>query len=130
MLSSYLALPREGHLAQTFHIFAYLKKYHNTEMVFDPSDLVIYEADFDRKDWMSSKFEHVSGEEEKPVNMPQPRCFSFTIRVKDDADHAGDTITRRLRTGFFIFLNSAQCTGLERSKAVSKAPHSVVSFVP
>ena len=33
MMSSHLALPREGHLAQLFHMFAYLKKYHNTEMV-------------------------------------------------------------------------------------------------
>jgi hypothetical protein len=33
MLSSHVALPREGHLAQTFHIFSYLNKYHNTEMV-------------------------------------------------------------------------------------------------
>jgi hypothetical protein len=41
MTSSHLALPREGHLAQVLHIFAYLKKYHNTEMVFDPSDPVI-----------------------------------------------------------------------------------------
>jgi hypothetical protein len=69
MLSSHLALPRDGHLSQTFHIFAYLKKYHNTGMVFDPSDPVIDEADFERKDWMSSEFGHVSREEEKPANM-------------------------------------------------------------
>ena len=38
MLSSHLALPHEGHLDQLFHIFAYLKKYHNAKMVLDPSD--------------------------------------------------------------------------------------------
>ena len=38
MMSSHLALPREGHLEQVLHIFAYLKKYHNTELVYDPSD--------------------------------------------------------------------------------------------
>ena len=37
MLLSCLAIPREGHLHQLFHMFAYLKKHHNTEMVFDPS---------------------------------------------------------------------------------------------
>ena len=37
MMSSHLALPREGHLAQVFHIFAYLKKHHNSALVFDPS---------------------------------------------------------------------------------------------
>ena len=35
MMSSHLALPREGHLEQLYHIFAHLKKYRNTEMVFD-----------------------------------------------------------------------------------------------
>ena len=38
MLSSHLALPREGHLTELFHVFAYLKKHLNTEMVFDPSE--------------------------------------------------------------------------------------------
>ena len=31
LLSSHLALPREGHMLQLFQIFAYMKKYHNTE---------------------------------------------------------------------------------------------------
>jgi hypothetical protein len=55
MMSSHLALPREGHLEQVFHIFAHLKKYHNTWVVYDPSDLVIDEAQFDAKDWASSE---------------------------------------------------------------------------
>ena len=37
MMSSHLALPIEGHLSQVFHIFAYLKKHHNSALVFDPS---------------------------------------------------------------------------------------------
>ncbi len=36
MMSSHLALPREGHLMDLYHIFAYLKAHSNTEMVFDP----------------------------------------------------------------------------------------------
>ena len=31
----------------------------------------------------------------------------FTIRVFVDADHAGDSVTRRSRTGFVVFLNIA-----------------------
>jgi hypothetical protein len=50
MLSSHLVMPREGNLEQVFHIFAHLKKYHNTEVVYDPSDPVIDEAQFDAKD--------------------------------------------------------------------------------
>ena len=41
MMSLHLAMPRKGHLDQVLHIFAYLCKYHNTELVYDPSDLVV-----------------------------------------------------------------------------------------
>ena len=37
MMSSHLALPREGHLAQFFHIFTYFKKHHNSALVFYPT---------------------------------------------------------------------------------------------
>ena len=107
MMSSHLALPREGHLLAVFHIFAYLQKYHNTELVFDPSDPVINEADFQRQDWTSSEFGHINGEEELPRNMPEPRGLGFKILAKVDADHASDTVTRRSRTGFLVYLNSA-----------------------
>jgi hypothetical protein len=36
-LSSFLALPREGHLEAVFHIFAYLERRHNARIVFDPN---------------------------------------------------------------------------------------------
>ena len=36
-LSSFLAALREDHLSQALHIFAYLKKYHNSGIVFDPT---------------------------------------------------------------------------------------------
>jgi hypothetical protein len=41
-------------------------------MVFDPSDPVIEEASFERKDWTLSKFGHIDSEEELPPNIPQP----------------------------------------------------------
>ena len=107
MLSSHLALPREGHLYQLFQVFAYLKKYHNSEMVYDPSDPVIDESAFELKDWTSSEFGHLQGKEELPPNMPEPRGQGFIISAKVDADHAADTVTRRSRTGFFVYLNSA-----------------------
>ena len=106
MMSSHLALPREGHLDQVYHMFAHLKKYHNSEMVFDPSDPVIDEAIFEKKDWTSSEFGHLQ-KEELPANMPEPRGFGFIMSAKVDADHAADTVTRRSRTGFLVFLNCA-----------------------
>jgi hypothetical protein len=107
MMSSHLALPRQGHLEQLLHVFAYLKKHHNAELVLDPSDPVVDEASFERRDWTSSEFGHIQGAEELPGNMPEPRGLGFVMRAKVDADHASDTISRRSRTGFLVYLNCA-----------------------
>ena len=36
MLPLHVALPRKGHLEQVYHIFSYLKIYHNARLVLDP----------------------------------------------------------------------------------------------
>ena len=77
-----------------FHSFAYLNKYHNTELVFDSSNLCIKESDFELKDWTSSKFGHLQGTYELPPNILQPRGLGFIISVKVYSDHASDTVTR------------------------------------
>ena len=105
MMSSHLALPRKGHMEQVMQIFGYLKKYHNMELVFDPSNPTINEQDFEKKDWTSSEFGHVKGREELPPNMPKPRGMGYTIVAKVDVDHASDTVTRRSRTGILVYLN-------------------------
>ena len=92
MMSPHLALPREGHLEQVLHILAYLKKYHNTELVYDPSDPVVDENDFERRAWASSEFGHVEGKEEFPAKMPEHRGHGFIMRAKMDAEHASDTV--------------------------------------
>jgi hypothetical protein len=107
MLLSHLALPREGHLHQVFHIFAHLRKYHNSELVCDPSDPCVDDIGFELQDWTSSEFGHLQGNEELPPNMPQPRGLGFTMSAKVDADHAADTVTRRSRTRFLVRLNSS-----------------------
>ena len=106
-MSSHLALPREGNLIHVLQFFAYLKKYHNTKMVFDSSDPVIDESSFEQRDFTSSKFSHLQGKEELPRNMPEPRGQGFVMRAKVDADHARDTVTRWSRTGFTVYLNCA-----------------------
>lgn len=116
MMLSHLALPRRGHLNQLYHIFAYLKKYHNAEMVFDPSDPTIKESDFTKKDWTTSEFGHTVDKEIIPPNVPEPRGLGFTMRAKVDADHAGDSITRRSRTGFIVYLNSAPIYWLSKKQ--------------
>ena len=43
MMASCMELPIRGDLNQLFHIFGYLKKNHNSEMVVDPSETDIDE---------------------------------------------------------------------------------------
>lgn len=105
MMSSYLALPQAGHLEQVFHIFAYLKHHYNAKKVYDPSNPVINYSESERKDWTTSEFGHVVGDEIIPTYRPQPRGLGFTIRAKDDTDHGGDMVTRRSRKSFLVYLN-------------------------
>ena len=105
MMSSHLALPRKGHLDEVFHIFGYLKKHHNAEMVFDPTEPSIDESKFCRQDWSHTVYGKVK--EELPPDMPEPCGMGFRMRTFVDSDHAGESLTRRSRTGFLVYLNSA-----------------------
>ena len=107
LMSSHLALPREGHLEALFHIFAYLRKYHNAEMLFDPSLPHVDPSAFQRQDWTFSAMTEEDMKEVLPPYMPASRGRGFVIRVFVDADHAGDEITRRSRTGFIVYINNA-----------------------
>ena len=59
MMSSHMALPREGHVSHLIQVFSYICKYHNSELVFDLSDPVIDMFLFERKEWTYSEFEHI-----------------------------------------------------------------------
>ena len=93
MMFTDLPLPMEGHPEQLHHLFAYPKKYHNYELVLDPSDKVIYKAEFECKDWTSIKFGHISGKEDISPNMPAPCGLGFVVTSSVDSDHVGDTVT-------------------------------------
>ena len=105
MMASMMAMPRIGHLTQLFHIFAYLKQRHNSEMVFDPTLPDINEDSFPREDWRHTPYSTAT--EDVPSRMPDARGYGFTISTYVDSDHAGDTVTRRSRTGFIVYLNRA-----------------------
>ena len=91
MLSSFLAMPREGHLQQVLHIFSYLKYHHNSRIVMDPTYPDIKVSDFPDYDWEN----HYHGyKEEIPNNVPEALGLEMVIRAFVDADHAGDTLTR------------------------------------
>ena len=106
LMSSHMAMPRAGHLEQLYRIFAYLKCRHNTEMVFDPSEPTVDHLLFERQDWTNAQY-GVDLKEELPPNAPECRGQGFTISAYVDSDHAGDSITRRSRTGFLVYCNCA-----------------------
>ena len=90
-----------------YHVFAYLNKYHDSELVIDPSDKVFDQDEFECQYWTSSDFGHASGKYDLPLNMPISCGLGFAVTVRVDADHSGDTVTRRYSTGFIIYVNSA-----------------------
>jgi hypothetical protein len=93
MMSSHLALLREGHLKELYHIFAYLKARPNAEMVFDPTPIRPDLYLFPKEDWSYYAYGYESLKEELPGEMPVPHGQSMMMRVFVDADHAGDQVT-------------------------------------
>jgi hypothetical protein len=67
MLTSHLALPREGHLVGTLQVFAYLEKKHNARMVFDPTYPIIDRSVIPTHDW---KYFYGNVKEAIPPNAP------------------------------------------------------------
>ena len=105
LLASQMALPRMGHLMQVFRCFAYLKIRHNGCLVFDPSypDLSDYKFE-GGQDWVRT---YGDVKEPVPGNAPTPRGKSVVLRLYVDSDHAGEELTRRSRTGYIMYMNSA-----------------------
>ena len=105
VMSSHLCLPREGHLEAVYKIFSYLENHLKSNMVFDPKVVQLDETAFNTTDWTDSVYGKVT--EEIPPNAPEPLGMPVHMTCFVDANHAGDTQTRRSQTGFVIFLNNA-----------------------
>ena len=114
MMASFMAMPREGHLDQLYHMFGYLKSKHNAEMVFDPTVPDIDKSQFPRQEWGHTPYAGMK--EQLPPNMRKSRGFGFVISAYVDSDHAGDSVTRRSRTGFIVFLNNAPIYWLSKKQ--------------
>ena len=104
MLSRYVVSPREGHLQQVFHLFAYLKHHKRSKMVFDDTEPLFDDNAFKICDW--SEF-YADAEEAIPHNVPEARGNGVVTTSFVDADHAGCKATRRSHTGVFVFVNKA-----------------------
>ena len=93
MLSTYMALPRKGHLEQVYHVFYSLT----------PSTLTLTRA-FSTYKWYDF---YRDAKEQVPIDMPPPCGCAVSTRCFVDADHTSNTVTRRSQTGILIFLNRA-----------------------
>ena len=113
LLASQLALPRESHMDALLHVFAHLRDKHNARLALDPTYPDINLQDFIGCDW---KQYYGDVAEAIPPDAPKPRGKDVDLRMYVDSDHAGEKKTRRSRTGFFIFLNSALITSLSRKQ--------------
>ena len=78
-------------------------------MVFDPSQVEFDKALFPKKDWGYSIYAQATSDsqEELPPDMPKPCGKGINMIVYVYSDHARNTVTRRYRIGFVIFLNGA-----------------------
>ena len=81
MTSSCLALPREGHLKQLFHMFSYLEKNHNSEMVFDHSVPDIDHDDFQKQDWSNTVYASKRGALKEDVPSDDSQCESMLTLI-------------------------------------------------
>ena len=69
LLSSHVALPREGHLEAALHAMAHVSQRYNSKLVYDPFYPETYHSIFKECDW--SEF-YRDAKEAIPVNAPEP----------------------------------------------------------
>ena len=75
------------------------------ETMLGPTKTSISEDRFKSFDWEDF---YKDAQEPIPIDMPSPRVKSMSTHCFVDANHAGDTTTRRSMTGILIFCNRAQ----------------------
>ena len=114
-LASQMGMPREGHMNAVFHVFAYLKARHNSHMIFDPTYPSIDKTNFQEHEW---KRLYRDVKEAISSNCPKPLVREVDLRMFVVSYHATDETTRRSRTGYFIYVNSALVNWLSKKQAM------------
>ena len=113
MMSSHISFPRRRNLESLFHMFTYLKKHQNSDMLFDVTNPNVNMDDFQLEDFGLSIYDNdkedmppiVSFSESGTVDMYNSRGQVFIMIVYFVCDLSVDYVTHIPRTGFAIFLN-------------------------
>ena len=108
LMSQYQSSPRYGHLEALYSIFHYLMRFPKKRLVMDPIGIPCDEQHFNNisttEDWREF---YGDVKEEDPPRMPEPLGPPIKMLAFVDSDHAGNVVTRRSHSGFFIFLQNA-----------------------
>ena len=97
LLSSHVAIPREGHMEAAVHVMAHVSQRYDSRLMYHPTYPEIDHCVFMECDKL--KF-YRDAKEAIPVNVPEPWVFV-------DSNHAEDRVSCRSRTGFLIYMNTA-----------------------
>ena len=89
LMSTYMAMPRTGHLNQLYQMFGYLKAHPKRKLAYDAQHPRISEKIFKQYNWFD--FYHDS-KEAIPDDMPKPRGNSMSTHCFVDASHGRDQI--------------------------------------
>ena len=118
VLSRYLVQPRTGHLVQALHIFKYLDIHKSNELAFNPEyvEPMVHQNDVKENTQLMKKM-YPDAVEDLPPNAPEPRGRPVEMSCFVDSDHAGDTITRRSKTGIILYLNKAPTVWYSKRQA-------------
>ena len=110
-LSRFSAAPRQGHLELVFHLFGYLKKFPNKQLIVDSAPLIIHpsllnptdpKAQFD-PDFLN---DYPGAKEDRDPNEPEAFGKELETSIFFDANHAHDKKTRRSISGILIYVGS------------------------
>jgi hypothetical protein len=127
MLSSYFAMPHEGHLEAALHVFSYLKLKSNSRLIFDPMEPDVGDSNFVECDW--SDF-YPGASKALPPNAPKPLGKGVTLRMFVDSNHASDKVSRCSRTSIVTFLNYGMIDWLSKKQSTVETSVFGAGFVP
>jgi hypothetical protein len=104
LLLQYQASPREGHMEEILHIFAFLKKHPKLTLYMSPE---LPHIDYFRTNREDSSEIYRDAEELLPHRLCTPRGRSISMTAFVDASHAANKVTRRSLSGYVVFIDRA-----------------------
>ena len=115
ILSQYQAAPREGHMEEILHIFAFLDGKPRLTLYMDPA-FPRMNYSVHKNDPSQFKEYYRDAEEEMPHRMPRPSRKSVVTSAFVDASHGAKKVTRRSHSGYVLFVNRAPYRLRQRSE--------------